>query len=147
MNRFDFSYAITAIMSVCMLFSCGSSQDENGYPVVEITRGLKAAVNRYADCRGVHNGFVIVQDAKERCGLIDSDGREVIPCKYDYIEYFDGCYYEAGYMGVINDDLYGIYDIERQQEILPTAYGSMTLVQTQSVRQWNCLILHQFFLS
>ena len=65
------------------------------------------------------NGYWSVKNDNNKCGIIDENGNEIIPCKYDIISTFD----EKGYalIGDYNEQKFGMVDKENNL-VIPINY-------------------------
>lgn len=71
-----------------------------------------------------------VEDYSGRYGYVSKNGEEVIPCKYDYAESFDGGYARVGIVKYENDEKYSLYGLidKNGKEILSCQYDNITML-------------------
>lgn len=73
------------------------------------------------------NGFAIVLDESQHCGVIDHEGKIQLELKYDEIKYND----ETETYLIKKNNLYGLYD-KNLKEILPIKYDYINYKNTDS---------------
>ena len=96
--------------------SCDSSKVEE----IKITKELANAVQKYDALGSFKEGLAPVEK-DEKWGCINKNGKEVIPCIYDYI--WD---ISEEYVCVIKDEKYGYVD-RQGKEILPCIYDGISI--------------------
>ena len=69
-------------------------------------------------------GFIKIWSNDNKCGLFNSDGKEIIPCKYNEIEVFSEKCIRVNIISKNNQVLCGIFD-ENGKEIVPCTYSNI----------------------
>lgn len=105
------------------------SVDENGY-IIPGTFQM-AFINKSgdivsewfnADLKGFRDGYCVVQDSNNRCGLIDIHGNWIIPCKYWLIA---NGFEKNGLIKVsYGPGQVGFFDLRKRQEVIPCVYDT-----------------------
>lgn len=108
---------IFLLLTVVFLSIASNAQEENEYSL----EGLAKACSNYYEMSPFHNGRAVVKKADEHYniwyGVIDKQGNEVIPCRYELIN--DFCDDVAVVKG--NNGKYGVVDIQGN-EIAPCKF-------------------------
>lgn len=132
MVRKDFLLRLVIPMIIIgMLASCtgksGNSSSKKSsasdYPIVEISEGLAKAAPAYSQVYEFHGGYAMVRGG-ESYGLIDKNGKLVVPCDYASLTAFDKVL-------LVTKSLYsqtwGVIDIHGNV-IVPLKYGEKDIV-------------------
>lgn len=112
MKKFKFLNQFFSIILSCLLITgCNNTVDRDK---------LSQALTKYDNFSDFSdNGFCVVS-LNGKYGVINKSGKEMVSCKYDYIDNMP--FSKSKYSQISIDDKYGYLDMESGKEIIPCKY-------------------------